>query len=350
MGTQYYDASGSGTGDYPVTDLIQMIGRASRPGQDDVGKVGLGGRAARRLARSAHLPDAACTPPPHHPAHTHTHASPLTRPRTQTTCPPQVLLMCAAPRKEYYKKFLLEPLPVESHLDAALHDAFVAEVVARTIENKQARALARGGGEGEGAEGGRGRRCVCLGGDQPAGAPCASSPLRQRPPPTSHTRTPSQTRTHPDSPGRTHPPPVPPVPQDAVDYLTWTLYYRRLSQNPNYYNLTGASHRHLSDHLSDLVEATISDLEQSKVGAMGGRGCCGRAGGGMRWRCVSGGVREGLRGRGGMDVRVRGWAGQGGMPEVGEPRSGRPSHTPPCQPPHQVPPPPSHPKGRCRGG
>ena len=50
-----------------------------------------------------------------------------------------------------------------------------------------------------------------------------------------------------------------------MDYLTWTLYYRRLSQNPNYYNLTGASHRHLSDHLSDLVEATIADLEQSKV-------------------------------------------------------------------------------------
>lgn len=56
---------------------------------------------------------------------------------TRTSRRPQVLLMCAAPRKEYYKKFLLEPLPVESHLDAALHDAFVAEVVARTIENKQ---------------------------------------------------------------------------------------------------------------------------------------------------------------------------------------------------------------------
>ena len=53
--------------------------------------------------------------------------------------------------------------------------------------------------------------------------------------------------------------------QDAVDYLTWTFIYRRMTQNPNYYNLQGMSHRHLSDHLSELVENTISDLEQSKV-------------------------------------------------------------------------------------
>jgi pre-mRNA-splicing helicase BRR2 len=35
-------------------------------------------------------------------------------------------------------------------------------------------------------------------------------------------------------------------------------------QNPNYYNLQGITHRHLSDHLSNLVETTLSDLEQSK--------------------------------------------------------------------------------------
>ena len=52
--------------------------------------------------------------------------------------------------------------------------------------------------------------------------------------------------------------------QDAVDYLTWTYFYRRMTLNPNYYNLQGVTHRHLSDHLSELVEATLTDLEQSK--------------------------------------------------------------------------------------
>jgi pre-mRNA-splicing helicase BRR2 len=37
MGTQYYDGTGLGASDYPVTDLLQMLGRASRPGKDEVG-------------------------------------------------------------------------------------------------------------------------------------------------------------------------------------------------------------------------------------------------------------------------------------------------------------------------
>ena len=96
--------------------------------------------------------------------------------------------MCQAAKKAFYKKFLYEPVPIESHLDKFLHDHFNAEIVTKTIENKQ----------------------------------------------------------------------------DAVDYLTWTLMYRRLTQNPNYYKLTGVTHRHLSDHLSELVESTLADLEQSK--------------------------------------------------------------------------------------
>ena len=52
--------------------------------------------------------------------------------------------------------------------------------------------------------------------------------------------------------------------QDAVDYITWTLYYRRISQNPNYYQMQGVTHRHISDHLSDMIETIVSDLETSK--------------------------------------------------------------------------------------
>lgn len=74
MGTQYYDSSGLGGSDYPVSDLLQMLGRASRPGRDDTG-----------------------------------------------VC----VLMCHSAKKEYYKKFLFEPLPVESHLDSCLHDHIV---------------------------------------------------------------------------------------------------------------------------------------------------------------------------------------------------------------------------------
>ncbi|XP_053622297.1 U5 small nuclear ribonucleoprotein 200 kDa helicase [Plodia interpunctella] len=122
---------------YPITTVLQMLGRACRPLEDE-----------------------------------HSVA----------------VLMCVAHHKPFFTKLLNDCLPLESHLDHRLHDHMNAEIVTKTIENKQ----------------------------------------------------------------------------DAVDYLTWTFLYRRLTQNPNYYNLQGVTHRHLSDHLSELVETTLTDLEQSK--------------------------------------------------------------------------------------
>jgi pre-mRNA-splicing helicase BRR2 len=51
--------------------------------------------------------------------------------------------------------------------------------------------------------------------------------------------------------------------QDAVDYLTWSFYYRRIRRNPNYYNLTGTSHQHIGDHLSELVESALEQLAEA---------------------------------------------------------------------------------------
>lgn len=136
MDTKYFDGRENRYVDYPIADMLQMMGRASRPGVDTSGM---------------------CT------------------------------LMCLNSKKEYYKKFIYEPLPVESHLDQRLGDHLNAEIVMKTIENKQ----------------------------------------------------------------------------DAVDWLTWSFYYRRLSQNPNYYGIQGSTHQHLSAHLSDTVENTVDALEQA---------------------------------------------------------------------------------------
>jgi pre-mRNA-splicing helicase BRR2 len=137
METTYYEGREHRFVSYPVTDMMQMLGLASRPTIDHSGKA---------------------------------------------------VILCHAPKKEYLKRLINSPLPCESHIDHFLHDHLTAEIVTKTVENKQ----------------------------------------------------------------------------DAVDYLTWTFYYRRLAQNPNYYNLQGSSHRHLSDHLSELIENTIQDLEESK--------------------------------------------------------------------------------------
>ncbi|KZV62423.1 Sec63-domain-containing protein [Peniophora sp. CONT] len=138
MGVQAYEGKEHRYIDYPIVDVLQMMGRACRPRED-----------------------------------------------SRSRC----VLMCQQTRKDFYKKFIAEGLPLESHLPThMMHDYFLAEIAVKTIENKQ----------------------------------------------------------------------------DAMDILAWTYFYRRMTQNPNYYNLSSVSHQALSDHLSELVEDTINDLVNSK--------------------------------------------------------------------------------------
>jgi len=87
MGVQYYEGKEHRYIDYPITDVLQMMGRACRPSSD-----------------------------------------------TSSTC----VLMCQHSRKDFFKKFLGEGLPIESHLTTNfMHDYFLSEIVVKTIENKQ---------------------------------------------------------------------------------------------------------------------------------------------------------------------------------------------------------------------
>ena len=47
------------------------------------------------------------------------------------------MLLVHAPKKEFYKKFLMEPLPVESHLNHYLSVHLNAEIVAKNIHTTQ---------------------------------------------------------------------------------------------------------------------------------------------------------------------------------------------------------------------
>ena len=60
--------------------------------------------------------------------------------------------------------------------------------------------------------------------------------------------------------------------QDALDYLTWTFFFRRLHKNPSYYGLeipaednnTVAAQHAANDYMVELVDKSISELQQSK--------------------------------------------------------------------------------------
>ena len=94
--------------------------------------------------------------------------------------------MCHTPRKEYYKKFLYEAFPVESHLDHGLADHMNAEIVSRNVTSQQA----------------------------------------------------------------------------AMDFLTWTFYYRRLAQNPNYYNMPVGDHTPADARVQDVNPEVPADMRR----------------------------------------------------------------------------------------
>jgi pre-mRNA-splicing helicase BRR2 len=138
MNTQFFEGREHRYIDYPISEILQMFGRASRPGQDKIGRG---------------------------------------------------VLMVPQVKREYYKKFLNEALPIESHLQVYLHDAFVTEISTKTVGSTQ----------------------------------------------------------------------------DAVDWMTYTYFYRRLLANPSFYGLSDVSHEGLSTFLSELVENTLKELSEAKI-------------------------------------------------------------------------------------
>eukprot|EP01132_Coremiostelium_polycephalum_P004723 gene4723-5897_t len=85
-GTEYFDGKTKKYVDFPLTDVLQMMGRAGRPQFDKEGKA---------------------------------------------------VVMVHEPKKNFYKKFLYDPFPIESHLKDFLHDHINAEIVSGTIQDKQ---------------------------------------------------------------------------------------------------------------------------------------------------------------------------------------------------------------------
>ena len=60
--------------------------------------------------------------------------------------------------------------------------------------------------------------------------------------------------------------------QDALDYLTWTFFFRRLHKNPSYYGLEISAEEHNSiaaqqmanDYMISMVDNSLGELEESK--------------------------------------------------------------------------------------
>ncbi|XP_054270395.1 activating signal cointegrator 1 complex subunit 3 [Macrosteles quadrilineatus] len=136
-GTEYYDGKSRRYVDMPITDVLQMMGRAGRPQFDQEGVA---------------------------------------------------VVLVHDMKKNFYKKFIYEPFPVESSLLTVLADHLNAEIVAGTIKTRQ----------------------------------------------------------------------------EALDYLTWTYFFRRLLRNPTYYGLESVEEFDINKFLSTLIEKSLATLEDAQ--------------------------------------------------------------------------------------
>ncbi|EDX12805.1 GD19029 [Drosophila simulans] len=132
-GTEYFDGKVKKYVDMPITDVLQMMGRAGRPQFDNEGVA---------------------------------------------------VVLVHDEKKNFYKKFLYDPFPVESSLLGVLPEHINAEIVAGTVQSKQA----------------------------------------------------------------------------ALDYLTWTYFFRRLLRNPSYYQLQDIEPENVNKFMSNLVERVVYEL------------------------------------------------------------------------------------------
>jgi activating signal cointegrator complex subunit 3 len=133
-GTEYFDGKTSRYVDYPLTDVLQMIGRAGRPGFDTRG---------------------------------------------------EALVLCETSKKSFYKKFLYTPFPVESCLRQRLPENLNAEIASGTLATVI----------------------------------------------------------------------------DAVGYLTWTFFARRVKGNPSYYGAKSSSPEDVEEFLTQVATESLDMLK-----------------------------------------------------------------------------------------
>ena len=50
--------------------------------------------------------------------------------------------------------------------------------------------------------------------------------------------------------------------QEALDYMTWTYFFRRLVQNPTYYGLEGVDETNINVYLTRIVDQALNTLHK----------------------------------------------------------------------------------------